>query len=457
MKRTLFTVFAILIILHTATSQGFIGKKETSVFKKEADQLIDRIKQRGLLNAHILVAQKDQIVYERQVGFADLDQKTPFSMDTKFRIGSITKCFTAISFLQLQEKGKIDVMDPVAKYLPDFPNGEDITLHHLLSHTSGLARDVRFDFSSPITVDGLLEKADLKTSRFEPGSKMSYSNVGYLVLTKIFEKVTGQRIEQYFQKNIMAPLGMKDTGLEKPDVQYANFATGYKLDADEQGILSIQEADPIFHEVYRGVGALYSTPQDLLSFVRALGSSEILSEASWKKMFEGYGRAGNGLDYGYGMFVYQDEEELKLNHSGRINGFRVGFLYNPKQDLSILFSGNHDLAERDDILFNFDRILSNEAFKMPVDRKYRSLPNKKIKKVLGRYKAEDFEFEIKMIGDQLVVVSHGDPPTPLLPADPNIFYALYYDLVLSFEYEGGGPNSGEWNYRGQGVKFKKIE
>ena len=166
----------------------------------------------------VLVARDGQILFQGGFGLADVKEKTPITLETKFRIGSVTKQFVAAAIMKLSEEGKLAISDPLAKYFPDLPNAKEITLKNLLTHTSGLASYTeRGDFfggvTKPIEPAALIASMQKDKPEFAPGTKFKYCNSGYFLLGEIVAKVSGQSLADYLRTALFEPLGMKDTGI----------------------------------------------------------------------------------------------------------------------------------------------------------------------------------------------------------------------------------------------------
>ena len=220
----------------------------------------------NLFNGTVLVAQKGKIVFEKSYGFANIELKVPNTPTTKFRIGSISKQFTAMLIMQLKQRGKINLQSTISDYLPWYRKdiGKKITIHHLLTHTSGL-----LNYTDKPNWEKELARQDIDhkeyaltfrsdTLEFDPGTQKDYSNTNYFLLGLIVETITGKPFGEVLQKNILDVVGMKNTGIDYPDSIVMNRATGYDYNFDGYANAPyINMASSTF-----GCGAMYSTAED---------------------------------------------------------------------------------------------------------------------------------------------------------------------------------------------------
>jgi CubicO group peptidase (beta-lactamase class C family) len=219
----------------------------------------------------VLVAQNGKVLLDKGYGFANLEWDVPNTPTTKFRLGSITKQFTAASILLLEERGKLKVEDPVKKYMPNAPATWDkITIFHLLTHTSGIPSFTGFsDYESheaqAMTPGKLVEWFRDKPLEFEPGTKWNYSNSGYVLLGYLIEKISGESYSDFVQQNIFTPLGMKDSGYDSNSAIIAHRAAGYT-----PGKSNPVNAGFVHMSIPFSAGALYSTTEDLLRWEQGL-------------------------------------------------------------------------------------------------------------------------------------------------------------------------------------------
>lgn len=287
-----------------------------------------------------LVARGDEIILSEGYGPADREEGIPNTATTRFRIGSLTKAFTALAIMQLQDQGKLDVNDPICDYLNDCPAAwEPVTIHHLLTHSSGIFNhtdlpEFRATDATPMAPADAVQLVADRPLEFEPGSAWSYSNAGYLLLGLIIEHVSAQTYETFLQENIFDPLAMADTGY---DHNRDDLATGY--------INQFREADYLDMSAPFAAGGLYSTVEDLYRWVRAVQADELVSAGARDLIFSQHMPVEPGADWGsgYGWFYSPLHDRPSWGHDGAINGFvSLIFIFPEEGVTSILLSNQED-------------------------------------------------------------------------------------------------------------------
>ena len=298
---------------------------------EKLDKLIGAYVEYGKFNGSVLVAEKGTVIYKKGFGLADMEWNIPNQPDTKHRLGSITKQFTSMLIMQLVEQGKLKLDVPISTYLPDYPkkNGEVITIHHLLTHTSGIpnmtdspvfGKNVSRNSYSP---KQLLDLFADSTLQFKPGERFAYSNSGYILLGYIIEKVAGKSYEQMLQDNIFTPLKMSNTGYDHRRTLLKNRASGYEKNG--RGYVN---ANFIDMSVPFAAGAMYSTVEDLYLWDTALYGNQLLRKENMDLLFAKHISSGGG-HYGYGWGIGQmplgntTEQKETVGHSGGIDGFNT--------------------------------------------------------------------------------------------------------------------------------------
>lgn len=286
----------------------------------------------------ILVKQKDKTVYEKAVGFASIEHQIPNQQNTVFQIASVSKPFTAVAILWLAEHGKLKVEDPLAKFIPDYPNGDKITIHHLLTHTSGIPNINNFPAYDTIsrflqTPETLIPVFKNLPLNFEPGARYEYSNSNYNLLAFIVEQASGKSFGDFLKDTFFDPLGMQDTR-HRADVKQIvpRLATGYEA----QGTSDLRQAVYTDWSAKIGNGSLYSTVDDLSKWDRALYSDKILTKASRDKMFTDY---STGMGYGWFLRDMFDKKRMYIN--GRSPGYSAYILRFPEEEVCIIVLGNN--------------------------------------------------------------------------------------------------------------------
>jgi CubicO group peptidase (beta-lactamase class C family) len=348
-----------------------ITQPATSAQDKSAkiDQLISTYAKYNQFNGSALVADNGQVIFKKGYGLANMEWNIPNAPDTKFRLGSITKQFTATLILQLVEQGKIKLDGKLTDYLPDYrkDTGSKVTIHNLLSHTSGIPsytslpgffQNVSRD---PYTVDDFIKKYASGDLEFEPGSKFVYDNSGYFLLGAIIEKVTSKPYEQVLHERIFEPLGMKNTGYDHWSTILNKRATGYSRTP-----AGFETAAYLDMSLPYAAGSLYSTIEDLYLWDQALYGEKILSAQSKALMFK-----PNLSNYGYGFVMAKatldSKKEIPLiQHSGGINGFSTVIVrdVNAKR-LIVLLDNAEDGQYLGQIVSDILSILYDEHYELP--------------------------------------------------------------------------------------------
>ncbi len=293
------------------------------------DEFMKLFHEYGQFNGSVLVSEGGKVILKKGYGLANMEWNIPNKPDTKFRIGSITKQFTAMLILQLVEKKKIDLEGKLSDYLPYYRKdiGEKVSIHHLLTHTSGIPSYTGLpNFFDEVSRNAYSVKEVVETYcsgdlEFDPGSKYVYNNSGYFLLGAIIEEVTGQNYEDVLKANILDPVGMVNTGYDHHDTLIPNRAAGYEKRAGEY-----INAAYLDMSLPYAAGALYSTVEDLYLWDQALYTDKLLSAEMKALMFKPHVPAG-GAHYAYGWIVTQKsfpkskEKVMRIAHGGGINGF----------------------------------------------------------------------------------------------------------------------------------------
>jgi len=428
-------------------------------FADKADKYMKALVHVGEFSGTVLVANKGEIIFEEGYDFASKRFNIPNSSDTKYRIGSMTKSFTAICILQLVEQGKLSLKDPVSNFIKDYPFGELIKIKNLLSHTSGIKRDLKFDDASKkYDLDELINMSKVDSLLYKPGTRMTYSNCGYVLLHKILEIVSNEPYESYVVQNVLKPLGLENTGIEDPLFPPVGLADGFGKGMDRNGNFGVKEIHMNSHGYSDAVGAMYSTPKDLMKFARQIGKSNVLKPETWSLALDPYLKDGpNGFKWGFGFNIYQGKKVKVINHNGRTDGFRGGYYQFLEDDLTMIILGNNSDAERGAIINAFQAIMSDEDYYQPKTYESISIDASKLDDYIGAYKTEDFPFKILKFQDDLYVKSHGDAPSKLIPFDLDSFYCKYFDLLIRFKRENEVVISSDWIYKNESVGAMKTD
>ena len=331
------------------TAKGADANIPMPAKEKIVDWFFNRVIKPKYPGAAVLIARDGQIVYEKGHGYADIGHAARITPETVFRIGSVSKQFTAAAILKLQEDARLSVQDKLSKFLPDFPRGDEVTLHHLLTHTSGIhsyTSDPNFmkTVMTEISPGELIDSFKDDKFDFEPGEGQSYCNSGYFLLGYIVEKVSGKSFEEYLREVFFEPLGMESTGIHRWNLVLDHEATGYSFSSGK-----VEKAMNWDMSWAGGAGALYSTVGDLYRWNEGLFSGQVLSEASLKAAFSpatlnngeiGRGTGVGGSGYGYGWGIGELRGLPQIAHSGGLHGFSSYLMRLPEEKLTVTVLAN---------------------------------------------------------------------------------------------------------------------
>ncbi|HEU4794031.1 MAG TPA: serine hydrolase domain-containing protein [Pyrinomonadaceae bacterium] len=317
---------------------------------KDIGAFLERAAAADEFSGAVLVARNDQVVFSKAYGLANKDTKTPNAIDTKFNIGSMSKMFTAVAVAQLAERGKLSFTDTVGKLLPTYPNkevAEKVTVHHLLTHTSGMGsyhNDTYFaNLEKMKTVADLLPLFADDSLDFEPGSRWQYSNSGYVVLGLIIEKISGQSYFDYVKEHIFKPAGMVNTDSYELDKSVDNIALGYTRMQFSGGMGSGARRPNRRPAKGSPAGGGYSTVEDLLKFSLALRGNKLLSQKYTELVMKGQAETNSsGAKYGYGFGDKEVNGKHIVGHNGGAPGIGANFDIFPELGYTAVVLTNYD-------------------------------------------------------------------------------------------------------------------
>ena len=284
MKGTVIIVLAMLLAALIASAQSPVPAESDPA--KELQSYLDSVAAENKLSGVLLVAKDGKTIASKAAGVANKATKAAIDLNTKFNLGSMNKMFTSVAIAQLAQAGKLSFTDTVGKHLPDYPNKEvadKVTIHHLLTHTSGLGMYWNEKWMAQreklLTVAAHLPLFASDPPAFPPGEKFQYSNSGFMVLGAIIEKVSGQDYYSYMQEHVFKPAGMNDTGFYEPGKETPNLAIGYTTRSEDGKPLAEPRDNTNMREIKGGpAGGGYSTAPDMVKFHQALLGHKLLDK-----------------------------------------------------------------------------------------------------------------------------------------------------------------------------------
>lgn len=345
-----------LTAFHIATRAGDT-KRQSTLIERGADKKLtapssieqisnyfDNLYYQGSSGFSYLIAQNGKVLTKGGRGLAGLAANTPNDTQTKFFVGSITKQFTAVSILQLQEKNLLSLEDPLTKYFPSLSKAKSVTLRHMMNHTSGLFEPdgSQPPLNRPIEPRGFIKLLKNQDLYFTPGEQWRYSNAAYVVLALIVEKVSGLSFDEYLKTNIFMPLSMDHSEMYNSNHTVTNLAVGYAV-VDEKMVKALDSSESSSHGNWNGATGLISTVEDLFIWNEAFHKGKILSDDAYTEATSAT-EFSNGfkpyVEYGFGVAIENIVGHTSLGHSGELPGFHAELLWLPKEKFTLIFLAN---------------------------------------------------------------------------------------------------------------------
>ena len=428
-------------------------------FAQDAARM-DQIVQSYVSSRHfmgsVLVARGNEALLNKGYGSADLEWAIPNSPDTRFRLGSVTKQFTAACILLLEERGKLSVNDSVKKYMPDAPDAwNKITIFNLLTHTSGIPNFTGFpDYAKlepfATTPAELVARFRDKPLDFQPGESWNYSNSGYVLLTYLLERISGDTYANFLKENIFTPLGMKDTGVDSNSTIIWHRASGYANNG-----VRVENAGFVNMTVPQGAGALYSTTEDLLKWEESLFGGKVLKPESLVKMTTPFKN-----DYAFGLGVHTVNGRKVIDHNGGIEGFSTVLAYYPDDKLTVVVLENiTNAASPGEIANKLAALAHGETVSLPGERKEITLDAKTLGRYVGAYRMDSGAVMlITLENGQLFSKLGNQQAIPIFPESKTMFFPKVVDAELEFaaDDDQGRPTSLTLHQNGNNISAKRM-
>jgi CubicO group peptidase (beta-lactamase class C family) len=425
MKKTILMLALCVAAFHSADAQ------QDTRLSAEFDKVL---KEEFVLNntgTTVLVSSRGKIIYKKAFGMANVELNVPMQTNHVFRIGSITKQFTAIAILQLMEAGKLDVQDEITRFIPGYPvQGSTITIGHLLTHTSGIRdytsiKDSVQRFKMDFTPAEMIGYFQNQPMRFAPGTRYEYSNSNYFLLGYIIEKITGKTYQQYLEDNFFRPLGMSSSFYGNDTKIIKDRAAGYtKAEKEIENAAAISMTQPY------AAGAILSTVEDLFKWQQAVQSYKLVKKETLEKAFTRYKLAnGRETSYGYGWRFGFIQESPSIWHGGLINGFMTMGMYLPKEDVYVVVLSNCNCVSPENVTAKLAAI----AIGKPYAYKEITVPNPVLQTYAGVYENEEGDQRVISVADGKLYSQRGrNPKTGVKAFEKDKFF--FDDPMIMMEF-----------------------
>jgi CubicO group peptidase (beta-lactamase class C family) len=424
---------------------------------KNAYEYLTAMTKQQLFSGTVLIAKGGTVVFEKAYGYADDETKRLNTLETEFRIGSVSKQFTAAIILRLAEQGKLSVSDRVSKFIPDYPNGDKITIHHLLSHQSGIPNFTaspefgkwQGEQKGEIKLITIISRFKDLPLRFSSGQQFEYSNSNYSLLSYVAEIVSEQKFADLLQASILRKSNMSRSGLDTDNRSSKDKALGYMTFNDGKPVPAAYNN----MSIPSGAGAMYSTVSDLYKWDRALKTELLLSAKSKEKAF-----TPNKDNYGYGWVISTKFGHKEYTHGGAIDGFLSSISRYPDDDACIIVLSNNMQTPVSDIANTLSAIAFGEKFTLPVERKTVVVPQAILDQYAGEYELNpQFIIKVTTTDGKLLAQATNQPVFELFPSSDKDFFLKVVPADVTFNKDANGKVFEMELHQNGTAKLKKIK
>ncbi|CAN5556699.1 hypothetical protein BH18ACI1_BH18ACI1_20820 [soil metagenome] len=440
-KQVILFVGISLFVFTNAFAQN-LTPNQTIVAK--ADEYMNAAEKIDGFSGAVLVARDGQPVFSKAYGMANYELDVPNKPQTVYRIGSITKQFTSMAIMMLQERGKLNVNDSICKHLSDCPETwKPIAVRNLLTHTSGIINYGELpEFRNPATLinnaETIITLLKNKPLEFAPGEKFAYSNSGYILLGMIVERTSGKDYDVFLQENIFVPLGMKNTGENGSIRIVKNRASGYFRQAD-----TISNAALFSMRVAWSAGSMFSTTEDLLLWDKALYTEKLVSRKSLDEMFIPFRDFLPGTGYAYGWMIGKQFDRQVMSHSGHVAGFSSSIIRFPADHVTVIVLSNNINAPSVSIGNALAAIVFGASYKSPNERKTIALEPQALEKYAGQYQlAAEVILAITIANKRIIGRITGLGNIELFAKSETDFFSKQIDAQIAFTKDAQGKVTG---------------
>lgn len=402
------------------------------------DRVVQASVDAGEFSGAVLVARDGRILFDRGYGLANREWNLTNDGDTVFRLGSVSKQFTAVAIMLLNERGAVDLDAPVKTYLPDAPAAWDgVTVRHLLSHTAGIPDFTRFDDydalkTRPATLPDLIARFRDRPLDFEPGSRFAYSNSGYILLTAVVERAGGMAYADFVSTTLFAPLGMTATGYDTASTILPRRAAGYVTTDD-----GVANAPFVDMSIPQGAGGLYSTTRDLLKWEEGLFGGRVLRPRSLTLLTTPVQN-----DYAFGLISSQDGGHRIIRHNGAIEGFN-SWLAHAEDGTTVVVLGNLNGPGPDKLGPALMTLAHGGEVTLQDERRAIAVTPEALQAYVGTYQvAPTFAFTISVADGRLMARATGQQAFELFAEKTDGFFLEVFDAQITFVRDDTGAVTG---------------
>lgn len=417
MKKVTLLFVCCLVLLHTQAQD-----------LKQLDTYLETLFKHSKIMGNLAISKDGQTIYNKSVGYQTIGNQgnTPITEQSKFRIGSITKTFTAVMIFQLIDEGKIEIDDKLSKYFPQLPNAENITIKNLLNHSSGLfdiTQDENFNEQQKSTRNQMLEIINSHKQNFKAGRKHEYCNTNYLLLGYILEDIECLSYGEVLNNRIVKKLNLTNTYHGDVIDRSKNECLSYYFEDDA----SLHEANQADMSNPGGAGAIVSNPSDILVFINALFSGKLISKHSLDIMTTVKG------EYGSGILSAKKNGMTFYAHNGTIDFFRSMYVYIPEHNIALALNTNALDYGMMPIMFTVVAALSGETIEIPTFNSI-ALSKEELEQFVGTYSSDELPFNLifKTDGKVLKGAPEGSNLKELKPTSKNEFVLESMGVNLKF-------------------------